>query len=80
MRPGRPGRELMSGLGRTLIILGLVIVLVGIVVSLAGKLPWLGRLPGDIAVKRENFSFFFPLGTCLLLSALLSLVMWLFRR
>jgi hypothetical protein len=80
MRPGRPGRELMSGLGRSLIILGLVIVLVGIVVSLAGKLPWLGRLPGDIAIKRENFSFFFPLGTCLLLSALLSLVMWLFRR
>ena len=80
MRPGRPGRKLMSGLGRTLIILGLVIVLVGIVVSLAGKLPWLGRLPGDIAIKRENFSFYFPLGTCLLLSALLSLVMWLFRR
>jgi ABC-type Fe3+-siderophore transport system permease subunit len=70
----------MSGLGRTLIILGLVIVLVGVVVSLAGKLPWLGRLPGDIAIKRENFSFYFPLGTCLLLSALLSLVMWLFRR
>ena len=80
MRPGRPGRELMSGLGRTLIMLGLVIVLVGVVVSLAGKLPWLGRLPGDIAIKRENFSFNFPLGTCLLLSALLSLVMWLFRR
>jgi hypothetical protein len=70
----------MSGLGRSLIILGLVIVLVGIVVSLAGKLPWLGRLPGDIAIKRENFSFYFPLGTCLLISALLSLVMWLFRR
>jgi hypothetical protein len=80
MRPGRPGRELMSGLGRTLIMLGLVIVLVGVVVSLAGKLPWLGRLPGDIAIKRENFSFYFPLGTCLLISALLSLVMWLFRR
>jgi len=80
MRPGRPGRELMSGFGRSLIILGLVIVLVGIVVSLAGKLPWLGRLPGDIAIKRENFSFYFPLGTCLLISALLSLVMWLFRR
>jgi hypothetical protein len=70
----------MSGLGRTLIMLGLVIVLVGVVVSLAGKLPWLGRLPGDIAIKRENFSFYFPLGTCLLISALLSLVMWLFRR
>jgi hypothetical protein len=70
----------MSGIGRSLIILGLVIVLVGIVVTMAGKLPWLGRLPGDIAIKRENFSFYFPLGTCLLISLLLSLVMWLLRR
>lgn len=80
MLPGRPGREQMAGLGRSLIMLGLVIVLIGIVVSLAGKLPWLGRLPGDLAIKRENFSFYFPLGTCLLISALISLVMWLFRR
>ena len=70
----------MSGLGRSLIILGLVIMLIGIVVSLAGKLPWLGRLPGDISIKRENFSFYFPLATCLLISALISLIMWLFRR
>jgi len=70
----------VSGLGRSLIVLGLVIVLIGVVVSLVGKLPWLGRLPGDIAVKRENFFFYFPLGTCLLISVLLSLVMWLFRR
>jgi len=80
MRPGRRGRDQMSGLGRSLIILGLVIILVGFVVSLAGKLPWLGRLPGDISIKRENFSFYFPLATCLLISALISLIMWLFRR
>ena len=70
----------MSGIGRSLIFLGLVIALVGVVVTMAGKLPWLGRLPGDIAIKRENFSFYFPLGTCLLISLLLSLVMWLLRR
>ena len=70
----------MSGIGRLLIILGLIIILVGIVVTLAGKLPWLGRLPGDISFKRENFSFYFPLGTCLLLSLIFSLIMWLFRR
>jgi len=70
----------MSGIGRSLIILGLVIALVGVVVTMAGKLPWLGRLPGDISIKRENFSFYFPLGTCLLISLLLSLVMWLLRR
>lgn len=70
----------MSGFGRSLIILGLIIVLAGIVVSWAGKVPWLGRLPGDITIKRENFSFYFPLGTCLLISFLISLAMWLFRR
>ena len=70
----------MSGIGRSLIFLGLVIVLVGVVIMLSDKIPWLGRLPGDISIKRENFSFAFPLGTCLLLSLLLSLVMWLLRR
>ena len=70
----------MSGIGRSLIYLGLVIVLVGVVITLSDKIPWLGRLPGDISIKRENFSFYFPLGTCLLISLLLSLVMWLLRR
>jgi hypothetical protein len=70
----------MSGIGRSLIYLGLVIVLVGVVITLSDKIPWLGRLPGDISIKRENFSFYFPMGTCLLISLLLSLVMWLLRR
>jgi Protein of unknown function (DUF2905) len=70
----------VSGVGRSLIILGLIIVLVGIAVSLAGKLPWLGRLPGDIAFKRGNLSFYFPLGSCLLVSLLFSFIAWLFRR
>lgn len=70
----------MSGMGRQLIILGLIIVAIGLVFSLSPRLPWLGRLPGDISIKREHFSFYFPLGTCILLSLLLSLVLWLFRR
>ncbi len=70
----------MSGVGRSLVILGLIIVLAGLVICLAGKIPWLGRLPGDISFKREHFSFYFPLGSCLLLSLLLSLLLWLFRR
>ncbi|WP_279384257.1 DUF2905 domain-containing protein [Geotalea toluenoxydans] len=49
-------------------------------VSFAGKIPWLGRLPGDIYIKRENFSFYFPLATSILVSLLLSLILWLFRR
>jgi hypothetical protein len=51
-----------------------------LLLTFAGKIPLLGKLPGDIRIERENFSFFFPLGTCLLLSLLVSLLFWLFRR
>jgi len=71
----------MNGLGRQFIIIGLVLLAAGLIISFAPKLPtWLGRLPGDINIKRDNVSFHFPLMTCLLLSALLSLIMWLFRK
>ena len=66
--------------GKLLIGLGLVLILAGLLLTFAGKIPFLGRLPGDIRIEREHFSFFFPLGTCLLLSLLLSLIFWLFRR
>lgn len=67
----------MFGLGRVLIGLGLLLVVVGGLVILFGRmgLP-LGRLPGDISYKGKHASFYFPLGTCLLLSVLLSLLMW----
>jgi hypothetical protein len=67
-------------LGRTLIVIGLVIALVGLLLTLAGRIPWLGRLPGDIHIRRENFSFYFPLATSLVISVVLSLILWLFRR
>jgi hypothetical protein len=67
--------------GRLLIILGLVLIVAGIVVTLAGRLPIrLGHLPGDIRIQGKNSSFYFPLTTCLLLSAFLSLVLWILRR
>jgi len=66
--------------GKSLIILGAVIVVVGLLLMLAPKIPWLGRLPGDILVKKEHYSYYFPLGTCLLISIVLSLILWLFRR
>ena len=67
--------------GRTLIFIGLALVVLGLLVSLGEKLPIrLGRLPGDIVVRGKNSVFYFPIVTCLLLSALLSLVMWLFGR
>ena len=71
----------MNHLGKPLIIMGLILVVAGLLISFAPRLPaWLGRLPGDISIKRENFSFYFPLTTCLLLSALLSFLLWLFRK
>jgi hypothetical protein len=70
----------MTDIGKTLIQLGLFITALGALLILAGKIPWIGRLPGDIFIKRESFSFYFPLGTCILFSILVSLVLWLLRR
>ncbi len=70
----------MYFLGRTLIIFGVVLIAVGGIFLLAGKIHWLGRLPGDILVKRENFSFYFPLTTCIIVSIVLSLFLSLVFR
>ncbi len=68
-------------MGRVLIVFGLVLVAAGLLISFAGRLPFkLGRLPGDIYIHGKNSSFYFPLTTCILLSVLFSLLMWLFRR
>ena len=68
-------------LGRTLITAGLVLVVLGLLFTFAGRLPFrLGRLPGDIHIQGKNSTFYFPLATCLLISVLLSIVMWIFRR
>ena len=68
-----------AGFGWALLIVGLVLAGVGLVWILAPSIPWLGRLPGDIRIGRDNFRFYFPLVTCLLLSLILSLVVWLIR-
>ncbi len=68
-----------EGFGKTLIIIGLVIAAGGALLTLAGKIPGLGRLPGDIYVQKGNFSFYFPIATSLLLSLILSLIFWVFR-
>ncbi|MEA2110285.1 MAG: DUF2905 domain-containing protein [Pseudomonadota bacterium] len=66
--------------GKILIVIGICLVAVGILLLLAGKIPFLGRLPGDILIKKDNYSFFFPLTTCLIISFLLSLLFYLFRK
>jgi uncharacterized protein HemY len=69
----------MRDLGRLLIVFGAVLLVAGVVLTMAGKLG-LGKLPGDIVYRRGNFSFYFPLMTSILLSVVLSLLLWLFRR
>jgi len=70
----------MAGLGKVLILFGIILVVVGVVFSLAGKVPWFGHLPGDMYIQRERYTFYFPLTTCLLISAIISLVLYFFRR
>lgn len=67
-------------MGRTLLVLGAVIAAVGGVLLLAGQIPWLGRLPGDISFQRGNFRFYAPLATSLLISVLLTVVLNLLAR
>ena len=66
--------------GLTLFVIGLLIAGIGLVWIVAQSIPWLGKLPGDIRIERENFRFYFPLTTCILLSVLLSAIMWLVRH
>lgn len=70
----------MTELGKILMVGGGLMFVVGVVLTLSGKIPWLGRLPGDILIQRDNFSFSFPLATCLLLSVVLSIILALLRR
>ncbi|MDI6889981.1 MAG: DUF2905 domain-containing protein [Thermodesulfovibrionales bacterium] len=67
-------------IGKFLILLGIVIAAVGGLFLLSGKIPWLGRLPGDILIQKKNFTFYFPLATCILLSIILTLLFWLIGR
>ena len=70
----------LRALGKWLIGTGLFLALIGVVLTMAGKVPYLGRLPGDIYIKKEHFSFYFPLVTCVILSVLFSLILQLFGR
>jgi DUF2905 family protein len=70
----------MTELGKLLIVAGGLLVCVGVLFLFGGKLPWFGRLPGDIVVQRENFTFYFPLATGILVSVVLSLLFALLRR
>jgi uncharacterized protein (DUF3084 family) len=71
----------VDGLGRVLIILGIVLVVAGVLVSLGDRLPFrIGRLPGDLVYRGKNTTLYVPIVTSILLSVVLTLVLWLFNR
>ena len=69
-----------TALGKTLLVAGLALALAGAALLLAPRIPWIGRLPGDIRIRGEHTTFYFPLATCLLLSVVLSALLWLVSR
>lgn len=66
--------EGFAGIGRILIIVGIIIVALGLLMSFGGRIPFLGKLPGDILIRKEGFSFYFPVVTFLLLSVILTVI------
>ena len=70
----------MQDFGKLLFIIGLVLIVIGALLWKTGGLGGLGRLPGDIEIHKENSSFYFPIATCILISLVLTLLAWLFRR
>jgi len=70
----------LGALGKMLILLGVLIIVIGVLLLVGEKVPWLGKLPGDIIIKREKFSFYFPITTCIIISIILTLLLWIFRK
>ncbi len=70
----------MGDFGKILIFFGIILVIAGILLTFAGKIPWFGKLPGDIYIKKANFTFYFPLATSILLSIILSIAMFFIGR
>ena len=70
----------LGALGKMLVLLGVLILVIGLLLLVGEKIPWVGRLPGDIIIKKERFTFYFPLATSILISILLTLLFTLFRK
>jgi hypothetical protein len=70
----------LGPLGKMLILLGVFIILIGFLLLIGEKIPWIGRLPGDIIIRKKNFTFYFPIVTSILISIILTLLFTLFRK
>ncbi|MFC1704243.1 DUF2905 domain-containing protein [Candidatus Omnitrophota bacterium] len=70
----------LNPIGKALIVAGTIFILFGLILVAGGRIPWLGKLPGDIIVQKKNFAFYFPVATCLAISIVISLFYWLWSR
>lgn len=70
----------MIGMGRVLILFGIVLIALGLIFSAGGKIPWMGRLPGDIYVHKKNFTFYFPITTSILVSIFLTVIFMIIKK
>lgn len=70
----------MEGVGKSLIVIGLLLIVIGVAIAFCPRIPFIGKLPGDIYIKKDNFTFYFPLATSVLISVIITFVMYLFRK
>ncbi|MDQ3534416.1 MAG: DUF2905 domain-containing protein [Bacteroidota bacterium] len=70
----------MTGIGRLIIIAGFLLIIIGLIIYFSDKLPFIGKMPGDILVKKKNFTFYFPIVTSIILSIVISLILYLINR
>lgn len=71
---------MFSSLGKMMILIGMFIILIGILLLIGERIPFIGRLPGDIIIRRERFTFYFPIVTCILFSLIITLIFSLLRK
>jgi hypothetical protein len=71
---------MMPGMGKIFVVLGVVLILIGLAFMFGDKIPYIGRLPGDIFVKKEKFSFYFPITTSIIISIILTILFSIFRK
>jgi len=70
----------LSSLAKVIILVGLLVTATGILFLFSEKMPWFGRLPGDIYIQKENFNFYFPITTCVIISVLLSIILYFLTK
>jgi hypothetical protein len=70
----------MPAIGKALIVFGFILIGMGVLLTFINKIPFVGRLPGDLYIQKKNFTFYFPITTSILISILLSLIFWLWSR